>query len=213
MDNFNFLKSVDKNLYKIILEAENLYRDEYFEQCITLTRKFGENVCKNLVKDLGYFESSFDDMLATLKDKATKSIQEKEFIEDLYFLKREGNNSVHSSTVKNDGIVALECLQRAFEIAINYVVHYKKTDTNILKKSYDVELLVTGKKSKKSLAEKFQEKKAKGENKTKQPTVKKKDKVLSKKITSRISFFRIFLIFSIIISSILVLTMFLLTLC
>lgn len=212
MDNFSFLKQVDNNLYKIILEAENLYRDEYFEQCITLTRKFGENICKNLVKDLGYFESSFDDMLATLKDKATKSIQEKEFIEDLYFLKREGNNSVHSSTVKNDGIVALECLQRAFEIAINYAVYYKKTDIKILKKSYDVELLVTGKKSKKSLAEKFVEKKAKEKTKTKKMTIKKTNRNIQKKQCKKISIFQILWILSAIFSFILISIIFLLTL-
>lgn len=212
MDNFSFLKQVDNNLYKIILEAENLYRDEYFEQCITLTRKFGENICKNLVKDLGYIESSFDDMLATLKDKATKSIQEKEFIEDLYFLKREGNNSVHSSTVKNDGIVALECLQRAFEVAINYAVYYKKTDIKILKKSYDVELLVTGKKSKKSLAEKFVEKKAKEKTKTKKMTIKKTNRNIQKKQCNKISIFQILWILSAIFSFILISIIFLLTL-
>ena len=30
--NFDFLKTVDKNLFDIINEAEKLYRDEYFEQ-------------------------------------------------------------------------------------------------------------------------------------------------------------------------------------
>ena len=44
--NFDFLKSVDKNLFEIITEAEKLYRDEYFEQCMGQTRRFGEHVCK-----------------------------------------------------------------------------------------------------------------------------------------------------------------------
>mgnify|MGYP007005824908 CR=1 FL=1 len=56
--NFDFLKKIDKNLYTIINEAEMLYRDEYF-----------------------------DDMLATLKDNITGEEQEREFIDDLYFLK------------------------------------------------------------------------------------------------------------------------------
>ena len=100
-------------------------------------------------------------MLATLKDKATNSIQEKEFVEDLYFLKREGNASVHGSSVKKDGILALECLQRAFEIAINYSVHYKKNNSKLLKLQYDTELLITGKRTKKSLSEKYNEEKNK----------------------------------------------------
>ena len=32
MGNFEFLKNADNNVYKIINEAEKLYRDEYFEQ-------------------------------------------------------------------------------------------------------------------------------------------------------------------------------------
>ena len=118
MNNFKFLKPIDKNIYEIITEAEKLYRDEYFEQCITQTRRFGEIVCKDVLGNLRTCEKTFDDMLATLKDKGTQSIQEKEFVEDLYFLKREGNASVHGNSLKKDGIIALECLQRAFEVAI-----------------------------------------------------------------------------------------------
>ena len=47
--NFDFLKNTDVNLYDIISDAEKLYRDEYFEQCITQTRRFAENVCKNVL--------------------------------------------------------------------------------------------------------------------------------------------------------------------
>ena len=42
--NFIFLKSIDKDLFDIINDAEKLYRDEYFEQCMTQTRRFGENL-------------------------------------------------------------------------------------------------------------------------------------------------------------------------
>ena len=87
MNNFNFLEKIDKNIYDIISEAERLYRDEYFEQSISQTRKFGENICRNIFSGTDYSTQTFDEMLATLKDKATKSIQEKEFVEDLYFLK------------------------------------------------------------------------------------------------------------------------------
>lgn len=212
MDNFHFLKPVDKNLYDIISDAEKLYRDEYFEQCITQTRRFGEVVCKQVLGSARTTENTFDEMLATLKDKVTDAIQEKEFIEDLYFLKREGNASVHSSRVKNDGIVALECLQRAFEISINYIVYFKKMNSNYLKLQYDTELLVTGKKSKKSLKDKYLEEKTKTNQKQKnisKTTNSKKKK--NQKNEKKFSIFWIFVFIFGIISLILLLTIFLLS--
>ena len=160
--NFDFLKTIDKNLYNLINEAEKLYQDEYFDQCMTQTRKFGENICKNVLGQRRTTEVTFDSMLATLKDCALGSSEEaKEFIEDLYFLKKHGNEATHSFKVKSDGMEALECLQRAFEIAINYCVYSCGSSKNILKLQYDTELLVTGKKSQKTLAEKYSEEKAK----------------------------------------------------
>lgn len=155
MTNFDFLKKIDNNLYEIITEAEKLYAAEFFEQSMGQTRRFGEQMCKCILKDSPLYDASFDEMLATLKDKAA-SVPEREFIDDLYFLKKQGNLSIHSSVVKRDGIAALECLKRAFEAAINYAVFYKKGSKNILKKQYDIELLVTGKRG---LAEKYQSKK------------------------------------------------------
>lgn len=174
--NFDFLKSVDKNLFDIITEAEKLYRDEYFEQCMGQTRRFGEHVCKQVLGKKRTIENTFDQMLATLKDKGNGSEQEKEFVNDLYFLKKHGNESVHSAKVKKDGIEALECLQRAFEVAINYAVYNKKAKTNILKLRYDTEFLVTGQKTKKTLSEKYLEEKAKEKTFTKRkpPQTKKK---------------------------------------
>ena len=137
MANFDFLKKIDSNLYEIITEAEKLYASEFFEQCMGQTRRFGEQMCKSILADKRQYDGSFDEMLATLKDQAT-SIPEKEFIDDLYFLKKQGNISVHSSTVKRDGITALECLQRAFEASINYAVFYKKGSKTILKKHIDL---------------------------------------------------------------------------
>lgn len=164
--NFDFLKRVDKNLFDIISEAEKLYRDEYFEQCMGQTRRFGEHVCKQVLGKNRTSENTFDQMLATLKDKGNNSEQEKEFINDLYFLKKHGNESVHSAKVKKDGMEALECLQRAFEVAINYAVYNKKAKTTILKLRYDTELLATGEKSKKSLTERYLEEKEREKNKT-----------------------------------------------
>ncbi len=210
MNNFNFLKQVDKSLYEIISDAENLYRDEYFEQCITQTRRFGEIVCKNVLGNSRTSEKTFDDMLSTLKDKVSNSIQEKEFVDDLYFLKREGNNSVHGSCVKKDGIVALECLQRAFEVSINYAVYYKKNNSNLLKLQYDTEMLITGKRTKKTLAEKYKEEKAKTTS-SKKKSVKRVSRVTSKQQKKGFSVFWFFVMGSTIVSIILVLTMFLLS--
>ena len=170
--NFTFLKTVDKNLFEIISDAEKLYRDEYFEQCIGQTRRFAESVCKNVLGERYTGLTTFDEMLATLKDKSKGSIQEREFIDDLYFLKQQGNQSLHSSKVKRDGVVALECLRRAFEVAINYCVYTKFQDNNLLKQQYDIELLITGKKNK-SLALRYSEKKAKV----------KKEKKIEEKVT------------------------------
>ena len=176
--NFEFLKKVNNDLYEIITEAEKLYRDEYFEQCMVQTRRFGEHVCKDMLVQNGKQTGSFDDMLATLKDHSQGNPQEKEFIDDLYFLKKNGNQSVHSGKVKKEAILALECLQRSFEVAINYSVYNQGAPSNILKLDYDVELLVTDKKSKKSLKEKYEEEKKKQEQKEK--FEKKESKVVTK---------------------------------
>lgn len=159
--NFDFLKKIDKNLYTIINEAEMLYRDEYFEQCMVQTRRFGEHICRNVLGSRRRTERTFDDMLATLKDNITGEEQEREFIDDLYFLKKHGNNSAHSVKVHKDGIEALECLQRAFEVAINYCVYSNGAGSKLLKLRYDTELLVTGVKSKKSLSDRYIEEKVK----------------------------------------------------
>lgn len=184
--NFDFLQKVDKNLYEIIAEAEKLYRDEYFEQCMTQTRRFGENVCKKVLGAEREPDATFDEMLATLKDKTTREEQEKEFLDDLYFLKKIGNTSTHASTVNKDGIKALECLQRAFEVAINYSVYARGASQNILKKRYDTTLLVTGQKEKKTLAEKYTEEKRKVARTEKKitPAKKKKSQVYSMKTST-----------------------------
>lgn len=181
--NFDFLKRNDKSLFEIINDAEKLYRDEYFEQCMTQTRRFGEVVCKNVLGSRRTTEVSFDAMLSTLKDCTLGSSQEaKEFVEDLYFLKKHGNNATHSVTVKQDGMEALECLQRAFEIALNYCVYSCNEDRKILKLRYDTELLVTGKKSRKSLSEKYLEEKDKvSKKKSASKTIKPKPQYCSVK--------------------------------
>lgn len=154
--NFQFLKKINNNLYEIIAEAEKLYRDEYFDQCITQTRRFAEQICKDMLEQHNKETGSFDNMIETLKDNSNGHVQEKEFIDDLYFLKKNGNNAVHSGSVKKNAILALECLQRAFELAINYCVYNKGASSEILKYAYDTELLITNKKSQSSLTEKYE---------------------------------------------------------
>lgn len=155
--NFDFLKKVDKNLYEIIAEAEGLYRDEYFEQCMVQTRRFGEHVCKKVLGKNRTTEETFDEMLATLSDCLTSNVEEKEFINDLYYLKKHGNSAVHAGSVKKDGMETLECLKRAFEVAISYCIYNNKADSKLMRISYDTELLVTGEKSTKSLSERYKE--------------------------------------------------------
>lgn len=158
--NFDFLKKVDKNLFEIVAEAEKLYRDEYFEQSMVQTRRFGEHVCKKVLGKNRTTEETFDEMLATLNDCSFGNIEEKEFINDLYFLKKHGNSAVHSGSVKKDGMEALECLKRAFEVAISYCIYNRKANPKIMRLSYDTELLVTGEKNKK-LSNRYKEAKEK----------------------------------------------------
>lgn len=158
--NFDFLKKVDKNLFEIVAEAEKLYRDEYFEQSMVQTRRFGEYVCKKVLGKNRTTEETFDEMLATLNDCSFGNVEEKEFINDLYFLKKHGNSAVHSGSVKKDGMEALECLKRAFEVAISYCIYNRKANPKIMRLSYDTELLVTGEKNKK-LSDRYKEAKEK----------------------------------------------------
>lgn len=158
--NFDFLKKVDKNLFEIVAEAEKLYRDEYFEQSMVQTRRFGEHICKKVLGKNRTTEETFDEMLATLNDCSFGNIEEKEFINDLYFLKKHGNSAVHSGSVKKDGMEALECLKRAFEVAISYCIYNRKANPKIMRLSYDTELLVMGEKTKK-LSDKYKEAKEK----------------------------------------------------
>ena len=158
--NFDFLKKVDKNLFEIVAEAEKLYRDEYFEQSMVQTRRFGEHVCKKVLGKNRTTEETFDEMLATLNDCSFGNIEEKEFINDLHFLKKHGNSAVHSGSVKKDGMEALECLKRAFEVAISYCIYNRKANPKIMRLSYDTELLVTGEKNKK-LSDRYKEAKEK----------------------------------------------------
>ena len=79
-----------------------------------------------------------------------------------------------------DGIEALECLQRAFEVAINYCVYSNGAGSKLLKLRYDTELLVTGVKSKKSLSDRYIEEKSKSK-----PKSEHKQKIQSYKMATK----------------------------
>lgn len=209
--NFDFLKKINSNLFEIINDAEKLYQDEYFEQSITQTRRFAEQLCKSMLEQNNKKAASFDEMIEILKENTTGSIQEKEFIDDLYFIKKNGNNSVHSGRVNKNAFTALECLKRCFEICINYCVYTQGASDDILKFNYDVELLITNKKSKKTLKEKYEEKKAEYKNNKadKKSTVLKKENNFKIKKDFKISLFWKFVIGLTIVSGSLILFIFL----
>ena len=185
--NFDFLKNIDNNLFNIIKDAENLYRDEYFEQCMTQTRRFGEIVCKNVLGEKRTTELTFDAMLATLKDYS-KEEYEKEFINDLYMLKKCGNDSTHSSSVEKDGMKALECLKSAFEIGINYCVYFKKSSQTLLNQEFSIDTLITGKKTKTNLKIKYIEEKTKQFAKQPKPKKYKPQSSTTKSIKNKKSY-------------------------
>lgn len=192
--NFDFLKTTDRKLFEMIETAEQLYRDEYFDQCIVQTRKFAENICKKLLGGRRTKEKTFDDMLATLCDKSTGSEQEKEVIEDLYFIKKEGNNSAHTSGAKLPATTALDCLQRAFEVSINYAFSKNPKKTKLLKLEFDTELLITGEKAKKSLKEKYIEAKEKNKITKEEPIIELASKRTKKKDSNLIGVLALILI-------------------
>lgn len=173
--NFYFLKEINRNIFKLAKEAEALYRDEYFQQCMTQTRCFAENVCRELLNGNYQPSDTFDTMLANLDDYLMNCTEKRELISDLYFLKKAGNQSVHTRAVDKDGIKALECLQRAFEVAVMFYSAKNGPDGGIAKLLFDEELLVTGKRSKdkNTLKEKYLQMQAKEEEISRREKVQK----------------------------------------
>ncbi len=140
-NNFEFLEDIDKELYNAIEDAQKLYRDEYFNQCAVQLRVFAEKMAKRVLGSTSV-NLTFDDTLNCLKDKI-KSESEREFIDDLFFIKKQGNKCAHGEDVSPSE--ALEAIQRAFEATINYAYSRKKDD-KILKLQFDTTLLVAGQK-------------------------------------------------------------------
>ncbi len=136
--NFDFLKKVDKELFSIVEDGEKLFRDEYFNQSVVQFRIYAEKMAKNILNSTNP-ELTFDTILNNLKDKI-KSEREKEFIDDLFFIKQQGNKCAHGEDIS--AIEALEVIRRAFEAGINYA-WAKKKDENIDKLIFDETLLIT----------------------------------------------------------------------
>lgn len=162
MSNFLFLKKNNADLFKIVSEAENLFRDEYFEQSVVQIRRFAENLCKDLLTDEVTADATFDTMICKIKDNAFGKPRMKEFADDLYFLKKHGNSSAHSSSAtqkEKAGKLALECLERAYEISVFYSNAKFGYDNKLDKTVFSEEMLMTGKvtakKTKPILKEKY----------------------------------------------------------
>jgi len=180
MDNFDFLKSKNKDLYKIVTEAENLFRDEYFEQSIVQVRKFAENLCTDLLGDKVSDCDTFDLIINKIKDNMGSNIRLGEFVEDLYFIKKNGNASAHDKNSSKSGELALECLERAFEISIFYMNEKFGYSKKIDSLMYSEEVLMSGraKKPQKSLKQQYLEKldNVRSEKPAKEPKSDKKPK-------------------------------------
>ena len=140
-DNFDFLKSVDSELYNAIEDAQKLFRDEYLNQSAVQLRIFAEKMAKRVLGTQSE-NLTFDDTLNCLKDKI-KSQSEQEFIDDLFYIKKIGNKCAHGEDVTSSE--TLESMRRAFEATINYCYSRKK-DEKLLKLQFDHTLLITGKK-------------------------------------------------------------------
>ena len=182
MSNFLFLKKNNENLFNIISEAENLFRDEYFEQSVVQIRRFAENLCRDLLHDKILPDDTFDSMINKIKDNSFQNMRMKEFADDLYFLKKHGNTSAHSSSANQNGKIALECLERAYEISILYFnVKYgykKKLDKAV----FSEELLMTGKKTGKKSSPKLLKEKYSQELKNSRTKVQSKNSIKPNKI-------------------------------
>ena len=189
MSNFNFIKKINKDLYSIIEEAEKLFRDEYYEQVMVQTRRYAENLCRDLLGDKVEADDTFDNIINKLKDNSFENTRLKEVVEDLYFIKKNGNEAAHSSNGKSDGEIALDCLERAFEISIFYSHMKAGFDETLDKTLFSEELLMTGKQTKKiKISDKYAEELEKEREEEKEKiikTVKTSESTKKKKTKSK----------------------------
>lgn len=204
MSNFAFLKNKNENFFKIISEAEKLFRDEYFEQAVVQTRRFAENICRDLLQNKVLPDDTFDSMINKIKDNSFGNTRMKEFTEDLYFLKKYGNISAHSSKSSITPDIALECIERAHEISIFYSHMKYGVNKKLEKVLFSEEVLMTGKQSSpKPLKDRYlnELKQEKNKNKSTKSKNTKKSKPISrsksakKKPKKKSKFFKLKLLF------------------
>ncbi len=155
--NFDFLKEIDSELHSIIIDSERLFRDSYFNQSVINTRIFAETLAKKMYGKNSLnngIQMTFDDILNCLKDNI-KDERQKEIIDDMFFIKQEGNKCAHGQDCESS--TALEVIKRAFEMSIN---HCYKKNPDIDRLLFDVDLLILEKASDKktdTLAQKYVE--------------------------------------------------------
>jgi len=137
--NFDFIEKIDRELFLIIEEAQKLFRDEYFNQAMVQIRIFAEKMSKKILNSPENL--TFDDTVNCLKDKI-KTDREKEFVEDLFFIKKQGNKCAHGEDTSASEV--LEAIRRAFEISINYA-NEKENTSRFDKLNFDETLLITTK--------------------------------------------------------------------
>lgn len=178
--NFDFFKKIDKELYEIIIEAENLFRSTYYSQCVIQTRIFGEKMAKKISPSVSS-TSTFDDILNNLKDSAQDE-REKEFINDLFYIKKQGNACAHGEDITPD--IALDTLKTAFEVAISYTF-FKDKNTKTDNLLFDENLLVMEKKDNKLINEYLKRAGAKELKPTKEEILNKKQGEFLSQVTKQ----------------------------
>nr|WP_312040262.1 Eco57I restriction-modification methylase domain-containing protein [Leuconostoc lactis] len=128
--NFEFL-TIDTDtqiLYSKAAEAEKLYTDAYYDSALVSIRAVAENVTK-MVVDFEYIKmqdrATFDNYLREIRNN---KIAPDIIVQDLYDIKKYGNDAAHSSTSTHSKSETLVALEKMFEILVWFNVSYINPD-------------------------------------------------------------------------------------
>lgn len=128
--NFEFL-TIDTDtqiLYSKAAEAEKLYTDAYYDSALVSIRAVAENVTK-MVVDFEYIKmqdrATFDNYLREIRNN---KIAPDIIVQDLYDIKKYGNDAAHSSTSTHSKSETLVALEKMFEILVWFNVSYINSD-------------------------------------------------------------------------------------
>ena len=128
--NFEFL-TIDTDtqiLYSKAAEAEKLYTDAYYDSALVSIRAVAENVAK-MVVDFEYIKmqdrATFDNYLREIRNN---KIAPDIIVQDLYDIKKYGNDAAHSSTSTHSKSETLVALEKMFEILVWFNVSYINSD-------------------------------------------------------------------------------------